>query len=133
MKVNALLRCTVWRWFCWGSVSIGVVVLSAFTAQTEQQAGSQQSLASPHRVSVKGLNLSRVLSADELTATGHLGEALFPAHEPKDKKSADATHFGFGKANASEPVGISEYSTISPILSPLPDVELAAHPLFLKT
>ena len=98
MKVNALLCCSVWRWFCRGSVSLGVVVVSAFAVEAEQLVGSQPSLASPHRVSVKGLDLSRAPTTDELMAAGQLGGALFPTRDLKDKKRAAAAHLDFGRA-----------------------------------
>ncbi|MCX6922893.1 MAG: cysteine peptidase family C39 domain-containing protein, partial [Verrucomicrobia bacterium] len=50
------------------------------------------------RVSVKPLDLSRAPMTEELMAAGQLGGALFPTHELKDKKRADAANLDFGKA-----------------------------------
>jgi RHS repeat-associated protein len=80
-------------------------VLSAYALRavgeelaTEPKARPGSSVATVPATSVKGLDLSRAPSTEELTAAGQLGAPLFPTHELKDKGREAAARWGFGKA-----------------------------------
>ena len=85
-------------------LAAGVLVECRLSASAEEpvsytkaQIGSNVFITSP-ATSVKGLDLSRAPTTEELTAAGQLGAPLFPTHELKDKEREAAARWGFGKA-----------------------------------
>ena len=60
--------------------------------------GPARPLTAAFATAVKGLDLSRAPSTEELMAAGQLGAPLFPTHELKDKRREEAARWDFGKA-----------------------------------